>query len=240
MKFIVFLAICLLAGAALQAQTVYEKRGAGGTVFSDQPMPGARAIELPPPNVMESPKTAPPATPAAPPAAPAAAPAAPAMPATYRSLRILFPENDGAIASALAVFDIRLALEPPLLLGEGHYFAATVDGRAVGRRFTANEFTLPQEFWGDAPPLDNQRHQLDVAVLDRSGKVLKQAEPVRFTLRSPVYPQYRSWPRHPPRLDIRPGKMPEDEARTPSLPVVPPQAPPRGSEPGRGSGAILR
>lgn len=231
----------LLAGHALQAQTVYEGRGPNGPVFSDRPMPGAKAIELPPLNVIESPKAAA-QTPREPPAAdPPDRPAAAPAPA-YRSLSILFPENDGGIVSASATFEIRVAVDPPLQIGEGHYFSASVDGRAVGRRFTATEFALPQEFWGDAPPPANQRHQLDVSVLDRTGRVLKQAEPVRFALRAPVYPLQKIRPRHPPRIDSRPRKPLDEEAPPDAAPNPPRQSAPSRVLPGREAGntAILR
>lgn len=201
-------AFCLSLCAALahaQTQTVYEVRGPNGPVYSDKPMPGARAIELPPLNVVDF-KAAPPATnPAsAPVSIPAAVPATPgastattprkpdsgkALAPAYRSLYIVSPEQNGSIIAPSASFEVRLALEPALLLGEGHAFAVSINGKALSQRFTASEFMIPDEFWGDKLPPPNQRYQLSARVIDRDGATLKEALPVVFTLRyAPIRP----------------------------------------------------
>lgn len=176
----VLLALALsLCAATLPAQTVYKTHGASGPVFSDKPLPGAKAIELKPLNVMESaPAGASPAASASASPAPVPAPAA-----AYRSFAIVFPENDGSVLANTAIFEVRVAAEPVLLLGEGHAFTLSINGKPVGQRFTATEFMIPAEFWGDELPPPNQRIQLDAAIVDRSGAVLKQAAPIQFYLR---------------------------------------------------------
>lgn len=217
------LAFCLSCGAtALSAQPVYQSRGANGPVYSDKPQAGAKAVELRPLNVIDS------ATLTGGNAAEkGAAPSAPqkagvekpgddkstgnkeAAP-VYRSLAIVF-ENDGSIVANSAVFEVRLAVEPALRLGDGHAFAVSIDGQPVGRRFTATEFMIPPEFWGDQLPPANQRHQLGATIIDRNGAVLKEAAPVQFQLRNatvlqqPHRPKPKPLPAPVPVLQTKPA-----------------------------------
>jgi hypothetical protein len=190
------LVCCLLLGVTtVSAQPVYETKGANGPSFSDKPQPGAKAIELKPLNVIDS-ATLTGGTPADKSASPPAKrktvsdkPANEKPPGdkesavAYRSFSIVFPENDGSIVANTAVFEVRVAVDPALRLGEGHAFAVSINGRPVGQRFTATEFMIPPEFWGDQLPPANQRQQLAAAIIDRNGVVLKEAAPVQFQLR---------------------------------------------------------
>ena len=160
------------------AQTVYETRGANGPVFSDKPQAGAKAVELKPLNVIDAPAPG-----ASPVVAPRKAESGKEAAVGYRSFAIVFPENEGSVVANTAVFDVRVAVEPALQLGEGHAFAVSINGKPVGKRFTATEFTIPAEFWGDQLPEPNQRHQVDANIVDRAGAVLKNAAPVQFYLR---------------------------------------------------------
>lgn len=186
------LSLCL-AGTPTLAQTVYETRGANGPVFSDKPQPGAKVIQLKPLNVIENTKltggnsaaekgTAPAAAGSEkPPGEPSAGSSNGA--ATYRAFAIVFPENDGSVVANGGTFEVRVAPDPALRLGDGHAFAVSINGRPVGQRFTASEFMIPPEFWGDQLPPPNQRAQLAAAIVDRNGAVLKEAAPVQFLLR---------------------------------------------------------
>jgi hypothetical protein len=138
----------------------------------------------------------------------------------YRSFAIVFPENDGSIVANTAVFEVRVTVDPALRLGEGHAFAVSINGQPVGRRFTATEFMIPPEFWGDQLPPANQRHQLAATIIDRNGAVLKEAAPVQFQLRYATVLQQPYRPRPP-----RPAVLP--------VPSVKPAAPPAiGAGPG--------
>jgi hypothetical protein len=195
------LAGCLLLGAAAaHAQTVYQSRGANGPVFSDKPQPGAKAIELPPLNVIDSATLTRGGTAeksAAPPAPPKAGSQKAAgdteAAVAYRGFSIVFPEHDGSVVANNAVFEVRVALDPALRLAEGHAIAVRIDGQPVGQRFTAAEFMIPPEFWGDTLPVPNRRIQLDAAIVDRTGAVLKEAAPVQFYMRHATILQ------HPPK-----------------------------------------
>lgn len=192
------LAFCLLLGAAsVPAQTVYQSRGTNGPVFSDKPQPGAKAVELRPLNVIDSTALTGEKN-AAPPVQPKAGgePAGSKEAAVaYRSFSIVFPENDGSVVANTAQFEVRVAVEPALRLGEGHAIAVSINGQPVVQRFTATEFTIPPEFWGDQLPPPNQRLQLGAAIVDRNGAVVKEAAPVQFYLRHATLLQH---PRRPP------------------------------------------
>ncbi|WP_301102977.1 hypothetical protein [Propionivibrio sp.] len=173
----------LLQNVALQAQGVYVTQGEKGPVFSDKPQPGAREVSLPPLNVV-----APPQEPKAAATGNAAATSSnrvspDATAVAYRTFSIVSPESDGSVVANTALFEVRVAVDPPLQLGEGHVFAVSINGRPVSQRFTANEFMIPPEFWGDALPPPNQSMQLDASIVDGDGRVLKRAAPVRFFMR---------------------------------------------------------
>lgn len=193
MKALVLLVqVSLLLSVQAAAQDVFVTRGAGSPVYSDRPQPGARPLTLPELNVSQPvpiPKAALPAAtraPEGPPAAPVPA---------YRKFSIVAPANDGSVAANTALFEVRVAVEPDLQLGEGHAITVTINGRPVGQRFTASEFMIPPEFWGDTLPPVNQRYQLDAAIVDGNGAVLRQAEPVTFHLRHVAGLQQRPWHR---------------------------------------------
>lgn len=173
---VALLSILLLHGAAAVAQGVYVIQGESGPVFSDKPQPGARELRLPPLNVVTPP--------ARPDAAPAAAPAESVVPqgeaSAYRSFSIVQPENYASVPAGTAPFAVRLAVDPPLQAGLGHAFVVRINGRMVAQRFTASEFTIAPEFWGEVPPPPTPSLQLDASIIDRAGRELNKAGPVRF------------------------------------------------------------
>ena len=198
--------VILLHCPALQAQGVYVTPGANGPVFSDKPQPGGREVILPPLNVVAPPPQQ--TTPAAKESAKTEAKESvrtDAAPFTYRVFSIVQPENDGSMLANTALFEVRVAVDPPLQIGAGHAFAVSIDGRAVGQRFTATEFIIPPEFWGDAVPSPGQRLQLDAVIVDRDGRALSKAEPVRFFMR---YAPALNRPRQPLKLPRVPAKSP--------------------------------
>lgn len=212
--------LCLLLAlpTGASAQEVFVTRGAGSPVFSDKPQPGAKAMVLPPINVVEPVPVTKNAAPAAVPIPDQSGKTAAAI--AYRSFRIVSPENDGSVAANTALFDVRVAADPDLQLGEGHAIMVSINGQPVGQRFTSSEFTIPPEFWGDSLPPANQRQQLDAAIVDRNGEVLKQAAPVTFILRYVTGinrpPWYRPRPMPPPRPVQLPGERPKPPASAPA------------------------
>lgn len=233
----VVLAGCVLAMFAntLSAQGVYVIQGEKGPVFSDKPQPGAKPVTLRPLSVIPAPKETVPVEPAAsanraPDAAPVQLPAKVPMAGggkdetgapLYNNLVILAPEEGSGVIANTGVFEVRLAVDPPLRLGEGHAFIVRINGRTVAQRFTATEFLIPPEFWGDTLPPPNQPAQLDVNVVDGGGQVLKRAASVRFFMR---YATIMNRP-HPivpiPPVQLNPGPAkPKPKPKPESEPVV--------------------
>ena len=196
--------VILLHCPALQAQGVYVTPGANGPVFSDKPQPGAREVILPPLNVVAPPPQL--TTPAAKEGGKAEAKESvrpEVAPFVYRAFSIVQPENDGSMLANTALFEVRVAVDPPLQLGEGHAFAVSIDGRRVGQRFAANEFMIPPEFWGDVVAPPGQRLQLDAAIVDGDGRELRKADPVSFFMRYALPPKRPRHPLPPLRLPVR-------------------------------------
>lgn len=189
----IYIAMAILAvslqSSPVNAQGVYVTHGENGPVFSDKPQSGAKAVTLPPLNVMAAPKAVPSGTSPAGAGSEASSTAAgradeqrAAASSSYLSFAIVAPENEGSVIANTGMFEVRLAANPPLQIGEGHAFMISINGRPVGQRFTANEFIIPPEFWGGSVPM-NQFAQLDASLVDGSGRVLIRAVPVRFFMR---------------------------------------------------------
>ena len=198
----------LMQSAVVQAQGVYVTPGPNGPVFSNTPQPGAKEVTLRPLSVISPPKESKTAVTApAVPAAPDEGKKVDAVPSPYKSFSVTAPEDNSSVVANTALIDVRVVVDPPLQLGEGHSFSVKLNGQAVGQRFTATEFTIPPEFWGDTLPPPNQVVQLDASIVDGSGQVLKKAAPVRFVLR---YAAVINSPRRPVSLPTaRPAPLPK-------------------------------
>lgn len=217
-----WLALCLpfLFSLPALAQGVYVTRGENGPVFSDKPQSGAKEVTLRPlsvvPAVREPQKKS-----EARPAEKAGAESSDnrrerekteALPADYRSFSIVSPEPEGSVVANTAQFEVRLAVDPPLLLEAGHAFVVSINGARVDQRFTATEFMIPPEFWSDSWPAPNQPLLLAVSIVDGDGLVLKKATPVRFYWREArVFPPHRRYP-HLPVSPQTPVKPPPEKA----------------------------
>jgi hypothetical protein len=172
--------LCLLAGSELSfAQGVYVIRGENGPIFTNQAVPGAKEVKLPPLSVVPPVKDHRPADATPPPQPPLAAPQNEAAVSAYDSFSIVTPENNGSAAINNA-FTVRLSLTPALQLGAGHAFAVSLNGQPLPQRFTSTEFTIPRAFWGDTLPAENQHMLLEASIVDARGEVLQRAAPVRF------------------------------------------------------------
>jgi hypothetical protein len=76
-----------------------------------------------------------------------------------------------------------------------------LNGKTVDRRYTATEMMIPPEFFGDGIRV-NERFRLEVAIVDREGRVLVEAAPVDFRMR-PVATRPDPPPRPAPLLPGR-------------------------------------
>lgn len=217
--------------AEVPAQSVYVTRGENGPVFSDKPQAGAKELTLKPLTVIPAPQGNVPAnkagSPSGGPDARQAERKPPEASAPYRSLTVVEPADGGSVAGDTSLLEVRLAVDPPLLLAEGHAFIVRIDGQPVDQRFTATEFVIPPAFWPEGFLPANRGVQLEVAVIDGNGQVVMRAAPVRFHSRPIVIlpPPYATpYPApYPPPSWNRP--------RPPSVerPAVPPKKPGRNA-----------
>jgi hypothetical protein len=123
---------CAGAQVGRPLQEVFVTRGAGGPVYSDKPQPGSRTpLKLPELNVMQPGTGRPRATVPGEPARPAKLAIRGAAASAYRRFSIVFPEDDGSVAANTALFEVRVAVEPALQLGEGHAITVSINGRPV-------------------------------------------------------------------------------------------------------------
>lgn len=201
------------------AQGVYMTRGENGPVFSDKPQSGAKQLSLKPLTIV------PPARDSRSSALPANAPAVESskpevLVPGYRRFVIVSPEDGGSVLANTAVFEVRLDVEPPLQLGAGHGFVVNINGRPVNQRFTASEFMIPPEFWGEFLPPVNQAMQLDASLVDGNGQVLKRAAPVRFYMRHTMLHNKPLRPVHVPRPPIKPPPKTKPELRPEAAAVL--------------------
>ncbi|MDR1276201.1 MAG: hypothetical protein LBL72_07465 [Candidatus Accumulibacter sp.] len=227
-----FLAFLSLSSAAW-GEGVYVTEGPNGPTFSNVPQEGSKEINLRPLTVIQSPKqegaaTPPPARGATPRArdrgtAPRVTPPPPgaALEPAYREFSVLWPLDNGSVIINPGTFDVRVSVDPALRLEEGHAFAVSINGDPVRERFTSTEFMIPPEFWGEAIPM-NQFASLQASIVDKSGSVLKLAEPIRFMMRFTTVLQNpnRSSRRHVPG-SILPGGVNFGSDRHPPRPDGP-------------------
>ncbi len=148
------------------ATRVYQSKGPdGSTVFSDQPSPGAREIDIDLPAAGDSPAKAVPK-----PAAVTTPPTEAGKTVAYTTLLITEPANDAVHWFAQGPVKVQTRIIPPL--AEGHVLVPLLDGVAQGDGVPASGFALTG--------LDPGTHQLAVVIRDAQGKDLKQSPAIRF------------------------------------------------------------
>ena len=158
------LTVALIPLASFAAHVYQSKAADGSTVFSDQPSPQAREIDI------DVPESAPaPAVDSAD-APPAKAEPAPATTVAYRTLKIIEPKNDAVFWFADGPVKVQADIVPPL--AEGHVLVPLLNGAARGEGVAGNAFALTD--------LDPDTYELVVVIRDAKGKELKRSSPVRF------------------------------------------------------------
>lgn len=166
MRILLAVVVATLATAAL-AQPVYESKDRAGPVFSDQPTPGAREVDLPPLNVMD-PVTAPPAQQQPSPGSIA-----------YREFVVVEPADGGTVHTNTGQFTVRCRLDPALQSGQGDAIVVRLDGTLLPTTRTSPEFDISSDEWQLAA-VDSVEHQLQLSVVDPSGQVRIVAPVVGF------------------------------------------------------------
>jgi hypothetical protein len=153
------------------AQTVYETKDKAGPVFSDRPSPGASAVQLQAPNVVDAPPA---------PKPPAAASAS-AAPAPYKRFVIERPAEQDMVHTNTGAFAISASLSPPLRPSDR--VRVLLDGNLVPTIFRSTDIRLSEADWQDAAVSLNGEHTLQLAVVDADGKPAIETAPVRFYAR---------------------------------------------------------
>lgn len=140
--------IVLLTGQASAADTIYQSTDKrGNPVFTDQPPPNARPVELPPINTT-------------PPIAPAATPG-PAPAKAFAGYSRIDIGVSSTIPNGLAPTTIGIDLQPELQAG--HRWQLLLDG-AVQEVGSGGSATIDR--------LERGTHQLELRVLDATGAVV--------------------------------------------------------------------
>lgn len=163
-------AIALVAFCTLSAaqDSIYKSKDKAGPVFSDEPSPGAKVIELPPPNVIQ---TSPVPTMPAPPVENA--------PPRYRSLTIQLPADGSTIHTNTGEFSVSVYVIPALRAGAGDRIRVKLDGNALPSSYRSAKFKVTAADWqGAATP--NVEHTLQVALVDKTGATLLESAPASF------------------------------------------------------------
>jgi len=178
------LIVLSLAPVTGVATRVYQSQAPdGSTLFSDQPGPQAREIDIdvPPP----------PAPPEPAPAAPAETTPADPGRVVYRSLKIVEPKHDALFWFAEGPVKVQTEIVPPL--AKGHVLLPLLNGVPQGTGVEASGFSLTG--------LDPDTYELVVVIRDARGRELKRSAAVRFHFRrqSVNLPQRQPPPPPPPR-----------------------------------------
>ncbi len=162
-------ALLLLMTIPALAATVWKWRDANGVVhYSDQPVPGAEAV-----NIQSSSTFSPP--PAQSPNAGAQSSSAPAA-VTYTNVEIWKPSAEETIANTGGLVGVGVRVEPQL--AAGHRLALYMDGRLVpGFPEQGGEYEMSE--------VERGAHTLVLAVIDTKGQQVMTSAPVQFYVRQP-------------------------------------------------------
>ncbi len=159
----------LLAGSAATAQTIYEKQGKEGPVFSDQPSAGSAVVNLPPPNVIEGPKVKP--------ATPAVSSGQPQAP-RYEQLVVASPASKGTVHTNTGAFTVKARVQPALRKGDR--IRVRLDGNWLPGRYQKTQIAITAADWAGAARDDNVEHTLQLAIEDKAGQLLMESATSNF------------------------------------------------------------
>jgi hypothetical protein len=146
MRLIGRVVVLALLSSVCAAGPIYRSEGKDGPVFTDQPTPNAKPVELPPVNITPGSGSAP------------VAEEPQAVFAGYRSAKLVVPSS---IPNGLAPTLVQVVLDPELQ--DGHHWQLTLDGAAVTDSMD-NSYTFEQ--------LARGPHHLGLTVVDAAGAVL--------------------------------------------------------------------
>lgn len=160
-----FAVLALLLTLPVQAE-VYRIIGPDGSVtFTDEPVPGAERIELPP--VMTY-------TPQPVKSAVEEDQAETAQALPYRRFAVASPADESTIRDNQGNISMRVELDPPLQTDFGHRLQFVVDGMDQGEPVTSPAVTFQN--------LDRGSHRLSARIIDASGATIETTPPVTVFL----------------------------------------------------------
>ena len=178
--------ICLFTVLPVAAQVYTYKDADGNPVFTDQPRPGAKRIELGPSNSVSVPTT---------PTRRITRPVvAPVQVVHYDMLRILVPLPDAGVQQDDGALIVTVTSDPPLL--EGNYYRLLLDDQA-GEPSRSPVFALQN--------VDRGEHKLSAEIIDDRGHVLERtASQPFFMQRISLMQKRRVHPCQPEDYGVRP------------------------------------
>lgn len=191
----------LLLTSPASAQIYSWTDAQGNRIYSDQPRPGANAVELGPTNVIESPPVATPAR--------SNGPQNDTSPNAnfYRELNISSPAHDSNIRSNEGDLTLAVQTDPPL--SGSHLLRVSIDGTLSGAGVPGNGAAVQQL---TVRNIDRGSHQIAVAVVNARGEELQRSSPItvhlqRTSLNQPGRGGANQAPRAPaaPRAPNVPG-----------------------------------
>jgi len=161
--------LCTLAAA----QTVYESKDkSGATVFSDKPSSGAKPMNLPPPNVTQSPPL------------PKQGPAPVAAVPAYKTIAVAEPADGGTVHSNTGGFAVTVKISPALRAKAGDRIRLSLDGNLLPTAYASRRINLTDADWAAAASANSDaQHTLQAAVVDSTGAVKLESAPVSFFAR---------------------------------------------------------
>jgi hypothetical protein len=159
-----FSVLLILLAASVQADVYKSVNEKGEIVYSDQPAPNAKRMQLPDLPTYTAPTI--PVFSSAPETAPVASP--------YKSVKIVAPENDATIRDNQGVVRVQVALNPPLMTKVGHKIQFYLNGEPHGMPVGTPSISFSN--------LDRGTYTLTTSVLDAKGDVLVSTDPVIFHL----------------------------------------------------------
>ncbi len=172
MRFI-FLTALLLVSPWVVAQEVYRSvDSAGVPLFSDRKQAGAEKLDIEPlPTVkLRAPESRPEAGPD-----PGALARQRGGTPSYSKVIIEKPLNDSVVWATGGPLAVLVSTEPPFSNSSGHAIGLRLDGELTDVRSQLGNITLND--------VDRGTHTLQAVILDASGQVIAQSEPVTFHLK---------------------------------------------------------
>lgn len=169
--FLASLALAMCSNICVAQTTIYESSDRAGPVFSDQPSfndsanPTAKKIRIEPMNGWQD--------------APATgAPANPAAAASYSSLAIVEPANEGTIHTNTGDFDLIVSSAPGLRNGDR--IRVKLDGNLLNGSYNSVSIPVTADDWQAAAKPDDVKHTVQAAIVAPDGTPLIESAPVTF------------------------------------------------------------